>query len=132
MQWLRSDASLETPSPVTIYTLGRFELLINGTLLRFEGRGPRKPLELLSILVAFGPAGAAVGPITDLLWPQADGFDLIRKLRAEPRYARVPILLISGDSDPHLPVRALEQGADAFFAKPYSPSAIRRKLEQLI
>ena len=81
MQWLRSDASwLETPSPVTIYTLGRFELLINGTLLRFEGRGPRKPLELLSALVAFGPHGAAVGPITDLLWPQADGFDGYRAL----------------------------------------------------
>jgi len=81
MQWLRSDASsLQTPSPVSIYTLGRFELLINGTVLRFEGRGPRKPLELLSVLVAFGPHGAAVGSITDLLWPDADGFDGYRAL----------------------------------------------------
>ena len=62
----------------------------------------------------------------------ADGFDLIRQLRAEPRYALLPILLISGDSDPRLPRRALEQGASAFFAKPYSPAAVRRKLEQLL
>jgi two-component system, chemotaxis family, chemotaxis protein CheY len=61
-----------------------------------------------------------------------DGFDLIRQLRAEPRFARIPILLISGDSDPRLPERALAQGADAFFVKPYSPSAVRRKLEQLL
>jgi two-component system, chemotaxis family, chemotaxis protein CheY len=61
-----------------------------------------------------------------------DGFDLIRQLRAEPRFARLPILLISGESDPRLPARALEQGANAFFAKPYSPSAVRRKLEQLL
>jgi two-component system chemotaxis response regulator CheY len=61
-----------------------------------------------------------------------DGFDLIRQLRAESRFARLPILLISGDSDPRLPARALEQGANAFFAKPYSPSAVRRKLEQLL
>jgi CheY-like chemotaxis protein len=61
-----------------------------------------------------------------------DGLDLIRQFRAEPRFARVPILLISGDSDPLLSARALEQGADAFFAKPYSPSAVRRKLEQLL
>jgi CheY-like chemotaxis protein len=40
--------------------------------------------------------------------------------------------LISGDSDPGLPARALAEGADAFFSKPYSPSAVRRKLEQLI
>jgi CheY-like chemotaxis protein len=64
--------------------------------------------------------------------PLSNGFDLIRKLRNEPRFARLPILLISGDSDPMLPQRALAQGADAFFPKPYSPSAVRRKLEQLI
>jgi len=61
-----------------------------------------------------------------------DGLDLIRHLRAEPRFARLPILLISGDSDPRLSERALAQGADAFFPKPYSPSAVRRKLEQLL
>src|SRR5580698_7395918 len=64
--------------------------------------------------------------------PDSDGFDLIRKLRAEPRFAHLPILLISGDSDPRLPERALAQGADAFFPKPYSPSAVRKKLEQLL
>jgi CheY-like chemotaxis protein len=64
--------------------------------------------------------------------PGRNGFDLIRQLRAQPRFARIPILLISGDSDPRLPERALAQGADAFFAKPYSPSAVRRKLEQLL
>jgi CheY-like chemotaxis protein len=53
-------------------------------------------------------------------------------VRAEPRFARLPIVLISGDSDPLLPARALAQGADAFFPKPYSPAAVRRKLEQLL
>lgn len=70
--------------------------------------------------------------VTDLHLAHSDGFDLIRRFRAEPRFARVPILLISGDSDPGLPSRALAEGADAFFPKPYSPSAVRRKLEQLI
>jgi two-component system chemotaxis response regulator CheY len=70
--------------------------------------------------------------ITDLHMPQSDGLDLIRQLRAEPRFSRLPILLISGDSDPSLPARALANGADAFFAKPYSPAAVRRKLEQLL
>jgi two-component system chemotaxis response regulator CheY len=75
--------------------------------------------------------------VTDLNLPQrggvrGDGLDLIRKLRAEPRFARLPILLISGDSDPRLSERALAHGADAFFPKPYSPSAVRKKLEQLL
>ena len=62
--------------------------------------------------------------VTDLNLPRGaglpgDGLDLIRHIRAEPRFARLPILLISGDSDPLLCERALAQGADAFFPKPY-------------
>jgi CheY-like chemotaxis protein len=70
--------------------------------------------------------------ITDLHLPKSDGLALIRQLRAEPRFTKLPILLISGDSDPQLPAKALANGADAFFAKPYSPAAVRRKLEQLL
>ncbi len=81
--------------------------------------------------------GEIAAVVTDLNLPQnggapGDGLDLIRRLRAEPRFAQVPILLISGDSDPGLSERALTQGANAFFAKPYSPAAVRRKLEQLL
>jgi len=96
----------------------------------FETRISHSLKTALAMALADGNEVAAV--VTDLHLPQSDGFDLIRRLRAEPRFARVPILLISGDSDPGLPARALAEGADAFFAKPYSPSAVRRKLEQLI
>ena len=70
--------------------------------------------------------------ITDLHIMRSDGFDLIRKLRADQRFARLPILLISGDSDPRVPSLALSSGANAWFSKPYSPSAVRRKLEELL
>jgi CheY-like chemotaxis protein len=76
--------------------------------------------------------GEIAAIVTDLHLPRSDGFDLIRQLRAEPRFAQLPILLISGDSDPLLAEKAIAQGADAFFPKPYSPSAVRKKLEQLL
>src|SRR5580658_9810681 len=45
--------------------------------------------------------------VTDLHMPRVDGldagFELIRQLRAEDRYASLPVLLISGDPDPQLP-----------------------------
>jgi len=89
--------------------------------------GPRA-----AMVAALESHGEIAAIVTDLHLPQSDGFDLIRQLRAEPRFARLPILLISGDSDPLLAERALAQGADAFFPKPYSPSAVRKKLEQLL
>jgi len=101
----------------------------------FETRVMRSAIAAMEALRNNGHQVAAL--VTDLNIHRVpgnspDGFDLIRQLRAEPRFARLPILLISGDSDPRLPARALEQGANAFFAKPYSPSAVRRKLEQLL
>jgi CheY-like chemotaxis protein len=70
--------------------------------------------------------------VTDLHLPKMSGFDLIRRVRAHPAYGNVPILVISGDSDPSTPGRLLALGANAFFPKPYSPSAVRKKLELLL
>jgi CheY-like chemotaxis protein len=70
--------------------------------------------------------------ITDIRLPSMDGFDLIARLRNQPRFADLPILVTSGDTDPASPERALRLGANAYFPKPYSPSAIRRKVKELI
>lgn len=70
--------------------------------------------------------------VTDLHLARSDGYDVIRGLRADARFAHIPILLITGDSDPRVKDRALACGASAWFPKPYSPSAVRRKLEELM
>jgi CheY-like chemotaxis protein len=70
--------------------------------------------------------------ITDIHLPSMDGFELISRLRNQPRFAHLPIVVTSGDPDPESPERALSLGANAYFLKPYSPSAIRRKVKELI
>ena len=70
--------------------------------------------------------------ITDLHLPRMSGFDLIRRVREQPGYTQIPIVVISGDSDPGTPERLRSLGANAFFPKPYSPSAVRKKLETLL
>jgi len=70
--------------------------------------------------------------ITDLHLPAMDGFELVSRMRCESRYASIPIVVISGDADPDTPRRALSLGANAFFPKPYSPGAVRQKLEELM
>jgi len=70
--------------------------------------------------------------VTDIHLPHMNGFELIEAVRGKPRPAPLPILVVSGDSDPCIPARVADLGANAFFAKPYSPAAIRHTLEQLI
>ena len=70
--------------------------------------------------------------ITDLHLPVVDGFELIEEIRSQQRYATLPVLVISGDTHPETPARVKRLGANAFFAKPYSPAAIRHSLEDLL
>lgn len=77
--------------------------------------------------------GAAVRAIvTDLNMPQMDGFELIRRVRADHTLAATPIIVVSADTDPETPERVAQLGVDAFFAKPFSPARVRRKLEQIL
>lgn len=85
----------------------------------------RQALELLHN----GPVSALV---TDLHMPRMDGFELIRRVRADSRFARLPVIVVSGDTDPHTPERVSRLGVDAFFSKPYSPAEVREKLEHLL
>lgn len=70
--------------------------------------------------------------LTDLHLPRIDGFELIAQVRSHPGYASIPIIVISGDSDPATPDKVRKAGANAHFLKPYSPVQIRRTLEQFL
>ncbi|MDQ6676505.1 MAG: response regulator [Acidobacteriota bacterium] len=76
--------------------------------------------------------GSVAAIVTDLEMPRMTGLDLLAVLKADPSLAGIPILLITGDSDPGLAARALRCGADSFFHKPYSPNEVRKKLEKLL
>ena len=86
--------------------------------------------EALRILSGAGPAVHAI--ITDLNMPRMDGFELIRRIRADQRWSATPIVVVSADTDPATPERVARLGADAFFPKPCSPAQVRQKLERLL
>ena len=70
--------------------------------------------------------------ITDLRMPGMDGFELVERVRAKPTGATIPIIVVSADGAPENQDRAQRLGANAFFVKPYSPAAVRDKLEELL
>jgi chemosensory pili system protein ChpA (sensor histidine kinase/response regulator) len=70
--------------------------------------------------------------VTDLEMPFVDGFELIRQVRSQERFHRLPIVVVSGCQDPRTFERVRELGADAFFGKPWSALAVRRKVEELL
>jgi CheY-like chemotaxis protein len=86
--------------------------------------------EAWRILNAEGPSIRAI--VTDLNMPRMDGFELIRRVRADGRLAATPIVVVSADTDPATPRRIAQLEVNAYFAKPFSPAEVRRKLEQIL
>ena len=79
-----------------------------------------------------GGSGSVRVMVTDLNMPRMDGYELIRRVRADQRLSSMPIIVVSADTDPATPQRIAALGVEAFFPKPFSPALVRRKLEQLL
>ena len=73
-------------------------------------------------------AGRPCAVLLDLLMPQMDGGEFLARMREEPEYAQVPVLILTGIASSQLK-RLL--GAEAVFVKPFDTGQLRRELERL-
>jgi two-component system chemotaxis sensor kinase CheA len=55
--------------------------------------------------------------VTDLEMPNLDGFQLTKSIRAHPRLANVPVLIVSSHTSPEDQQRGLDAGADGYIVK---------------
>jgi two-component system chemotaxis response regulator CheY len=62
--------------------------------------------------------------ITDLNMPKMDGVGLIRALRADPKHRRVPILMLTTESDPGKKAEGRTAGATGWLVKPFNPDRL--------
>ena len=58
--------------------------------------------------------------LSDVMMPRMDGFELVRALRADPRTARLPIVLLTARAGEEESVQGRQAGADDYLAKPFS------------
>ena len=62
--------------------------------------------------------------ITDLNMPNMDGFELMRQLRANPKYKFTPILMLTTESDDAKKSVGKEAGATGWIVKPFNPEKL--------
>jgi CheY-like chemotaxis protein len=67
--------------------------------------------------------------LLDAQMPELDGFGACRALRANPRFARVPILILSAFSDEESTLRSFNEGASDFLRKPFAIALLRARVE---
>ncbi len=75
--------SIAWPWAIKVYTLGKFEILVNDQLLQFGRKSPRKTLSLLQAIIAHGGQQVRGEILCDLLWPESDGAQAYQALTTE-------------------------------------------------
>ena len=62
--------------------------------------------------------------ILDVMLPGLDGLEILRRLRADARCQRLPVLMLTAKGQREDRETALASGADLFITKPFSNSAV--------
>nr|WP_245218501.1 HD domain-containing phosphohydrolase [Rubellimicrobium aerolatum] len=70
--------------------------------------------------------------IVDYQMPGLNGIDVLRRLRADPRFEHVPVVMITADSDRALRIDAIRAGATDFLNKPVDPEELRVRAANLL
>ncbi|HEY9073675.1 MAG TPA: response regulator, partial [Desulfobaccales bacterium] len=67
--------------------------------------------------------------ISDILMPEADGYEVCRFVRQDQDLQKVPVILLTALSDPVDVMRALECGADNFLIKPFEENQLLKRIQ---
>lgn len=70
--------------------------------------------------------------LLDVDMPKMSGFEVCRRLRADARFASIPIVMVTGNEDSEAIARAFEAGATDFVAKPVNWALLPRRLEYIL
>lgn len=83
--------------------------------------------EALELAAAFDPDLV----LLDVMMPGMDGFEVCRRLRADPALADVAIVLITALDDRASRLRGIEAGADDFLSKPFDRIELRARVQMI-
>jgi DNA-binding response OmpR family regulator len=70
--------------------------------------------------------------ILDLMMPKISGFEVCRMIKFDEKYKDMPIIVLSALDQQADREKAIENGADAYFIKPFDLELLLNKIKSLI
>ncbi len=69
--------------------------------------------------------------LLDVMMPEMDGFEVCRRLRADPALALIPVVMITALDDQESLLQGIEAGADDFMSKPFNRAELRARIRTI-
>ena len=70
--------------------------------------------------------------ILDLMLPRMDGYEVLERLKGDPRTADIPVIILTARGEKEDRARSLESGAASFMAKPFSPRQLVAEVKRAL
>jgi DNA-binding response OmpR family regulator len=70
--------------------------------------------------------------ILDIMLPEMDGLEVCKELRADPKTASTPIIMLTAKTEETDKIVGLELGADDYVTKPFSPKELVARVKAIL
>ncbi|MEL7122622.1 MAG: response regulator, partial [Bacteroidota bacterium] len=70
--------------------------------------------------------------ISDIMMPEADGFELCERLKEDIKTSHIPIILLTAKTDFESRIQGLKYGADDYLAKPFSQEELEVRMKNIL
>jgi len=69
--------------------------------------------------------------VTDWNMPGMQGIDLLRAVRADPKLAHLPVLMVTAEQKKEQIIEAAKAGVNGYIVKPFTAATLKEKLEKI-
>jgi two-component system chemotaxis response regulator CheY len=70
--------------------------------------------------------------ITDWNMPGMPGLELLRQVRADPRLAKLPVLMLTAEAKREQIVEAAQAGVNGYVIKPFTAAILKDKIDKVL
>ncbi|MCB1875173.1 MAG: chemotaxis response regulator CheY [Chromatiales bacterium] len=69
--------------------------------------------------------------VTDWNMPGMTGIDLLRNVRADPKLAKLPVLMVTAEAKKDQIIEAAQAGVNGYVVKPFTAQTLKEKIEKI-
>lgn len=68
----------------------------------------------------------------DIRMPKMDGYSVLQRIKRDPRTTHTKVVMLTSEAQDADMQKAIKLGADGYFTKPFSPTALLKKVDAVL
>ncbi|NPE29406.1 response regulator [Methanococcoides sp. SA1] len=70
--------------------------------------------------------------LLDVMMPDMDGFEVCRRLKEEPLYENIPVIMLTAKGETNDKIEGLDIGADDYMTKPFNLKELKARIKTVL